>query len=259
MFASSIDPGSNDGVGVAFTDRLGGVSAGPLGALNLGRTDVDDPAAVAENMRRVLASLSVSRVVALNQVHGTRVVVVAEQAVAEQGPDDWLGDALQGRQPLAVADAVVTACTDLALAIRVADCVPVLLADTQRRLIGAAHAGRVGLLGGLLTRTVEQLRALGAEDLQAWIGPHICGGCYEVPDELASEVARTRPQAVAATSWGTRSLDLGAACAQELATLGVRVQRDDPCTYENDSLYSHRRQGGLAGRQVGLIWMSAKK
>ena len=119
MFASSIDPGSNDGVGVAFTDRLGGVSAGPLGALNLGRTDVDDPAAVAENMRRVLASLSVSRVVALNQVHGTRVVVVAEQAVAEQGPDDWLGDALQGRQPLAVADAVVTACTDLALAIRV--------------------------------------------------------------------------------------------------------------------------------------------
>lgn len=259
MFSYRIDPASNEGVGVAFTDRAGGVSVGPLGSLNLGRTDCDDPLAVAQNMRRVLAAISVSRVVALNQVHGTDVVVVDEQFVAGRGPDDWLGDVLPGRPALAVADAVVTTCPDLALAVRVADCVPVLLADPQRRLIGAVHAGRVGLLGGVLTRTVQRMCEMGATALQAWIGPHICAACYEVPDELAAEVSLTHPQAVAATSWGTSSLDLGAACVRELETLGVQVHREDPCTFENDSLFSHRRQRGMAGRQVGLVWMSARK
>jgi len=243
------------GVGVAFTDRVGGVSGEGLGPLNLGRTDADDITAVATNFERVLTALDVDRVVTVHQVHGADVVVVDEAFLAGWGARHHLGEP-GGAPPLPEADALVTQVRGVALCIRVADCVPVLLADPAAGIIGAAHAGRPGLAAGVLQSTVAAMRALGATDLDAWVGPHVCGGCYEVPADMRDDVARVQPAAYATTSWGTPALDLGAGSAAVLEAEGCRVQRLDACTRESAHLHSYRRDGARAGRQAGLVWLT---
>ena len=104
----------------------------------------------------------------------------------------------------------MTARPGVVLAVRAADCVPVLLADPDAGVIGAAHAGRPGLVAEVVPHTVAAMRALGAADITAWVGPHVCGACYEVPAEMQAEVVAVEPAAGATTSWGTPSLDLGA-------------------------------------------------
>ena len=256
MFDTRIDPDANRGVGVAFTNRLGGVSAGELGTLNLGRTDLDEVESVRANMSRVTRELGVGTVLALNQVHGTQVLVADDDYLRDWRCDSWLGDAVAGQPRLAVADAVVTTAPGLMLAVRVADCLPVVFADPRRRVIGAAHAGRVGLLAGVLNKTLAAMRRLGASDVEAWVGPHICGQCYEVPATMADQIGVSRQHARSVTSWGTPALDLGAACEAELSELGVVVHRRDPCTVEDENLFSHRRQGDHSGRQCGLVWLN---
>lgn len=236
-----------------FTDRLGGFSTGDFSSLNLGRTDEDDIAALRRNIDVVRGRVGVRPVVAVHQVHGNDVLPVDEKFLAGWGDDSWLGDLIPGAPALTRADAMVTASRGVALMIRVADCVPVLLADDEAGVIGAAHAGRVGLLAGVLTQTVTAMREIGAGSIRAVIGPHICGSCYEVPAEMADQVASEHPNLVSCTSWGTASLDLGQGCLDELTSLGVTVDRDDPCTYETQTLFSHRRQQGRAGRQAGII------
>lgn len=253
MFSHLIRPSLDSPVGVAFTNREGGFSAGSMASLNLGRTDVDDPAALARNGRAVTADLGVETLVALHQVHGTEVLTVDQDFLAGWGPTHWLGEA-DGRPPLPVADAAVTALPGVALMIRVADCVPVLLADAEAGVVGGAHAGRVGFDQGVLAATVAAMQALGARGITAWIGPHVCGECYEVPQEMADDLASRHPGTAATTSWGSPSLDLGLGCAEQLQRLGVRVHRVDPCTLTTSSLHSHRRDGAGAGRQAGIIW-----
>ena len=112
--------------------------------------------------------------------------------------------------------------------VRVADCVPVLLADPHGGVIGAAHAGRKGLADGVVTACVEQMRQVGAQQISAWVGPHICGRCYEVPADMRDEVAAVEPVAASTTSWGTAALDIGAGVVAQLERLGVEVQRRVP-------------------------------
>lgn len=248
------DPATG-GVGIAFTDRFDGVTPGTMGSLNLGRTDVDAVEHVIENFERVRTALGVRAVVPSSQEHGIAVVEVTAEQVAGWGPASPLGSSAGGPS-LPIADAKVTAERGVALCVRVADCVPVLFADPAAGLIGVAHAGRVGLADGVLPATVAALRDRGASELTAWIGPHICGGCYEVPAELQASVAAVLPGSACTTDWGTPGLDLGAAAEQQLAGLGCTVHRLDPCTRTTDALHSHRRDGADAGRLAGLIWLA---
>lgn len=255
MFSFLRRPDADDPVGLAFTDRSGGVSRGAFGALNLGRTDVDDIALVGENFARVGAEIDVRRFVTLAQVHGPDVVRVDRSLLAGWGPDQHLGSEATG-MPLQRGDALVTTERGVALCIRVADCLPVLFADSERGVIGAAHAGRVGLAAGVLTNTVAALRDLGAQQLTAWLGPHICGDCYEVPAEMREEISAQLPGAYARTSWGTPALDLGAAAERQLRELDCTVDRRDRCTRTHLDLHSHRRDGATAGRLGALVWLS---
>lgn len=177
----------------------------------------------------------------LTQVHGADVVEV-------DAPMPW-GQAGTG-------DALVTVKRSLGLMIRVADCVPVLLADPVAGVIGAVHSGRPGTALDVTTRTVEAMRRRGAVDVVAWVGPHVCGSCYEVPESLREEVSAAVPETFAETSWGTPALDLGAGVRAQLERAGVEVVEVGGCTREEPSLHSYRRDGAEAGRFAGLVWMS---
>ncbi|MCW2852949.1 MAG: laccase [Nocardioides sp.] len=179
----------------------------------------------------------------LDQRHGAVVLDVAEPAPAP------LGEVPDG-------DALVTSTPRLGLMIRVADCVPVVLADPATGVIGAVHAGRAGVALDIVTSTVERMRARGAGRLVGWIGPHVCGGCYEVPGGLRDEVAGAVPATFATTTWGSPSLDLGAGVRAQLESADVEVVEVDGCTREDARLHSHRRDGARAGRSAALVWTS---
>ncbi|MDX6323787.1 MAG: purine-nucleoside/S-methyl-5-thioadenosine phosphorylase / adenosine deaminase [Nocardioidaceae bacterium] len=248
-------------VEVAFTDRFGGRSAGPYAELTL--TVPTDPGAVEqsvdENWDLVSHAMmrggppdgdnpfelppgtpSVTRVFSMRQVHGARVLVVD----GETPPNG------------SEADAAVTATPGVILAARAADCIPVLLADPDRNVVGGAHAGRVGVLAGVVPSAVAALRDLGAERLVAWIGPAACGRCYEVPATMREEVGAVLPETWSETSWGTPALDLVAGVQAQLRAAGVQEVVDlKRCTIEDADFYSHRRQHGVAGRHAGLVWV----
>ena len=147
----------------------------------------------------------------------------------------------------------MTSQAGVALCARVADCVPVVLADPDEGVVAVAHAGRQGLVAGVVGNTVDAMRRLGAADVEAWIGPHVCGGCYEVPAEMRADVAARAPSSYACTTWGAPSLDLGAAVAAQLAAAGCAVNDRSRCTRESDDLYSYRRDGARSGRAAGLV------
>lgn len=177
----------------------------------------------------------------LSQVHGDRVLVV-------DGPMP-LGEAPDG-------DALVTTTRGLGLMVRVADCVPLVLADAEAGVIGAVHSGRPGLVLDIATRTVEVMREQGATDIVAWVGPHVCGSCYEVPEQMRADVSAVVPEAWAETSWGTPAVDIGAGVRAQLTREGVEVVDVAGCTLEERGLHSYRRDGDAAGRFAGLVWLS---
>jgi polyphenol oxidase len=229
-------------VDVAFTDRHGGISGGPYASLDLGDASGDQRA----NLRLLVeafAGHADAPVALMRQVHGSTVAVVGDRLAAE-APE---------------ADALVTATPEVVLAVRVADCVPVLLADPDRALVGAVHAGRPGLVSGVVPAAVDAMRDLGARRLVAWLGPHVCGACYEVPADMRADVSGVVPASYAETSWGTPALDIGAGVLAQLERAGVgldapvEVVRVDRCTREDDDLYSYRRQGAGSGRLAGVV------
>ncbi|MFE3742300.1 peptidoglycan editing factor PgeF [Streptomyces sp. NPDC059134] len=233
------------GAHFAFTDRWGGVSAAPFGQLNLGGAVGDDPAAVRANRDLAAKSLEIdpARVVWMNQVHGRDVAVV-------EGP--WTDEEIPA------VDAVVTVRRGLALAVLTADCVPVLLADPVAGVAAAAHAGRPGLVAGVVPAAVEAMVSLGAEParITARTGPAVCGRCYEVPAEMRDEVAAVVPEAAAETGWGTPSVDVVGGVHAQLASLGVRDRsRSEVCTRESDDHYSYRRDR-VTGRLAGYVWLA---
>ncbi|WP_443061657.1 peptidoglycan editing factor PgeF [Streptomyces sp. NBC_00414] len=232
------------GAHFAFTDRWGGVSAVPYEELNLGGAVGDDSGAVRTNRELAAKSLGLdpARVVWMNQVHGPDVTVVDEP---------W------GERPVPETDAVVTARRGLALAVLTADCTPVLLADPVAGIVAAAHAGRPGMVAGVVPAAVEAMVELGAEPgrIVARTGPAVCGRCYEVPDAMRAEVAAVEPAAYAETSWGTPAVDVTAGVHAQLERLGVRDREQSPvCTIESDDHFSYRRDG-LTGRLAGYVWL----
>ena len=136
------------------------------------------------------------------------------------------------------ADGLVCDQLGVALIVRVADCVPVLLADPARGVIGAAHAGRQGLLLDVVSLTVARMRRLGAEDIQAWVGPRVCGSCYEVPPDMQREVLAVVPEAEAVSAQGTPALDIGAGVIAQLRAGGVAVH--DAVSYTHLTLPTKR-------------------
>ncbi|WP_243722491.1 peptidoglycan editing factor PgeF [Actinomadura sp. 7K507] len=230
-----------DGVGGAFTGRAGGVSTAPYDTLNMGGAVGDDAAAVLDNRRRVAAGLGVDpgRAVFMRQVHGAGVAFVTSPDLSEP------------------VDAIVTTVPGLALAVLVADCAPVLLADPAAGIVGAAHSGRPGTAAGVVPALVKTMSERGADParMTAAIGPAACGRCYEVPEAMRDEVAAVVPAAHATTSKGTAGLDIRAGIAEQLAAAGVTGVRVDPrCTIEDPGLFSYRRDG-RTGRFAGYVWL----
>ena len=255
MFDALIEP-EGDGVGVTFTDRLDGVSQPPFDSLNLGRGGVDDAVAVAANFDLLRRRLGVGKIVTVAQVHGVGVLEVTPEVLDGWHDGSELGVHGPTGIPLTQADAIVTRLPGVALCIRAADCLPVVLADPSAGVIAAAHAGRVGLLTGVLPATVGAMRRLGAQRIQAWIGPGICGRCYEVPQDMAEDAWARLPATKAQTTWGTPAIDLPAGAVAQLQDAGVAVTDLGHCTYETTTLYSHRRDKGATGRQAGLVWLA---
>ena len=235
-FRTTIGP-----VDLAFTDRYGGVSAAPFAELNLSISGPDDESAKTRNHELLLADFApADRLADLYQVHGDRVV-----------------DAEPGHRP--EADGIVTTTPGITLMVRAADCVPVLLADPETGVIGAAHAGRKGMAAGVVRRTVERMRELGAgPGLHAWIGPAICGRCYEVPAQLQADVAAAVPVTAVTTRWGTPGIDVVGGVRAQLLDAEVLVHDVYVCTYESPDLYSFRRDGESAGRLAGIIRMAPR-
>lgn len=154
------------------------------------------------------------------------------------------------------ADALVSADGSAPLAVMVADCVPVVLAGAVDGGVATAvaHAGRAGLLGGVLQNTVRALRDAGAGAIQAWIGPSVCGRCYEVPPDMAAGAEAILPGIATTTRRGTRGLDLPGAARGLLASEGVAVVETGICTLEDTNYYSYRRDPAT-GRFAGLVWV----
>ncbi|MGW1048063.1 peptidoglycan editing factor PgeF [Streptomyces sp. NPDC002521] len=235
---------SVSGAHFAFTDRWGGVSAAPYEELNLGGAVGDAPEAVRANRDIAAKTLGLDpgRVVWMNQVHGADVTVVDEP---------W------GEQPVPETDAVVTVRRGLALAVLTADCVPVLLADPVAGVAAAAHAGRPGMVKGVIPAAVRAMVELGAEPdrIVARTGPAVCGQCYEVPERMRDEVAAVEPAAHAETSWGTPAVDVSAGVHAQLERLGVCDRAQSPvCTLESGDHFSYRRDRST-GRLAGYVWL----
>jgi hypothetical protein len=198
------------------------------------RTSAEPLAAV---QGRVLETLGVAGVVVGRQVHGADVVMVREPSVGY----------VVG---LAEGDAVATPLGAVATAVHVADCLPIALGGDGA--VAMAHAGWRGLAGGVVAAGVQALRELGAEgELQAAIGPGVCGCCYETGDEV-------REHFTAYAASRGRLLDLKAVAAAQLAEAGVALVEDcELCTICSPPgrLFSHRRDGPAAGRQGGFAWL----
>ena len=226
------------GARFVVSDRAGGASAAPYDGLNLALHVGDDPAAVLENRAALAADLRVApdHVVFVEQVHGDTVLQV-------DGP-------LTGPTPQ--ADGLVTTTPGLALAMMVADCVPVLLADPAAGVVGAAHAGRSGMVAGVARQVVAAMRDLGARDIVARLGPSVCPRCYPVPLKLREQVAAVHPETRSLDSRGLPSIDVAAGVLAQLGPLCLDVEQLAGCTVEDPRLYSHRRDG-TTGRFAGAV------
>lgn len=211
-------------VEVAFTD-----SSVDLGA--------NQPISTLEHNLTRLAMATGAQPILMDQVHGHEVAVVTDAETIRQ------------------VDGLITGEPEIALVVRVADCVPVVLVSEDQRWIAAAHAGRRGVVSGVVPETLRRLRDLGANRISAWIGPHICGQCYEVPELMRAEVCRVTPTAYAQTRWGTPGLDLGAGVAEQLMAHDCLVNWVDGCTLEDRQFPSYRRDGAVSGRMAGVVWI----
>ena len=229
----------------AFTTRIGGDSAAPFDGLNLSLRVGDDRLQVQNNRYRVRQSLQLphSSWVSLNQVHGNDVVEVTANA----GPN-IAADALWTRDPRAL------------LAILVADCVPILLADKQGRAVAAVHAGWRGTAARIIDRVLERFTAAGvaASDLCAAVGPAIGPCCFTIGADVVQSLSQLDGgnMHVKARATGQYTADLWQLNVAQLLRGGVpeasiHVQRT--CTHCTPTLFSHRRDHGKTGRQGALI------
>jgi YfiH family protein len=236
------------GIAHGFFSREGGVSTGLYESLNCGPGSRDDPAAVAENRHRVAQALMPgAELKSLSQVHSATVHVLPAWEAKPEG------------------DAMVTATPGLALGILTADCAPVLFADARARVIGAAHAGWKGALGGVLEATVAAMETLGArrQDIHAAIGPCISQANYEVGFDfrdrfLEAGGLRMRRFFVPSDKEGHYRFDLEGYAAWRLEAIGITAERLGICTYPPENGYfsfrrtTHRGEPDY-GREISAI------
>jgi polyphenol oxidase len=237
----------------AFSTRLGGVSGGPFESLNLGVLTDDDPGSVERN--RLLLAEAVGRdagTVAMGlQVHGTGL----RRHVAAPSVSAYLV-----RGVIEEADGQVTSHERVTPLVLVADCVPLALAVEGG--VAAVHCGWRGVAGGIVERAVGALCEVAAarpEDVQAALGPGIGPCCYEVGDDVRAAFERLSQGSSAFTG---RSFDLAAAIGLELEGAGLPVASitaSGLCTScRPDLFFSHRRDGGVTGRQAGMAWLDRR-
>ena len=215
-----------------FFGRTGGASLGIYASLNCGPGSNDDPANVAENRRRARVALGASALNTLYQIHSPNVVNVdAPWSIAPQ------------------ADAMVTKTRGIALGILSADCAPVLFADVESEVIGAAHAGWKGALTGVIEATVATMEAQGARRsrIAAALGPCISQANYEVGEEFRDRFVAADPANTGYFAAGTRAghhqFDLEEFVAARLVHAGVaNLSRLSTCTYAHEAeFFSFRR------------------
>ncbi len=240
------------GIRHGFFTREGGVSSGIYASRNCGLGSDDDRAAVLENRARTAADLGVApdRLITPRQAHTPNVAVTSAPWPADQPPE---------------ADAIVTSKPGLAIGVLAADCAPVLFADAEARVVGAAHAGWRGALGGVLEATIREMENLGAQRdrIHAAVGPTISADVYEVGDEFKAAFLAQAPDndALFHTPPGRARphFDLPAYARARLSAAGLRHVTDlGLCTFQNESLcFSYRRAQGRQhpdyGRQISAI------
>ena len=223
------------GAHVVFTTRRGGHSSGPYATLNLGRLTDDDPAVVAANHAALQRQLGV-QLASGRQVHGAVVNrITSARAAARRPKADGHATNIEGIAPLVLT----------------ADCLPIAIATPGA--VAMIHAGWRGLAAGILSEGVRAVGCLagGGEELVAAIGPAAGSCCYEVGPEV---------HAVFDEGHHGRNLDLKAIAAAQLGRAGVRTVHDiGLCTICSDPslFYSHRRDGGITGRQAGIAWLTS--
>jgi len=233
-----------------FFTRLGGVSEGPYASLNCSMRSGDVPEALAENRARVAREMGVAatHLMGVTQVHGDGVAVVAD--IWDRGPE---------------ADAMVTTRTDVALGVITADCGPVLFMAEGGAVVGAAHAGWRGAVGGVIEATLDAMAGLGArrETIVAVVGPCITQSSYEVGPNMRDAALALDALAEGYFEPGARAghfqFDLPGYCVARLqragvshaAATGVDTMRDE------QRFFSHRRRtlagGGQIGHQISVI------
>lgn len=240
-------------VGALATTRDGGVSRGPYddgkggGGLNLGLHVADDPDAVRLNRERLAAWLP-GRPAWIAQVHGAAVV-----DAASVGPD----------RPVRTGDASIAVQPGVVCAILTADCLPVLFADLGGKVVGAAHAGWRGLAGGVLGATVAAMRAAGAGEITAWMGPAIGRESFEVGQDVVDAFLAALPGAATRACFadypgrpGKYLADMFTLARLMLARDGVaRVHGGGVCTASAPQRFYSYRRDGVSGRQASLIWL----
>ncbi|MDB5952623.1 MAG: hypothetical protein JWR65_4478 [Massilia sp.] len=272
-------PDAPANVGALATTRRGGFSLGPYGdgagggGLNLGLHVGDDPATVQRNRAALRGSVP-GAPAWISQVHGAAVVDAASVGPGQpvRVGDMRVADVRVADMRVAdvrVADASIATTAGVVCAVMTADCLPVLFADLDGKVVGAAHAGWRGLAAGVLGATVAAMRAAGAGELTAWLGPAIGPFQFEVgADVLDTFVAGARNAAEVEEARrafapfegrpGKYLADMNALARSMLGRDGVtRVWGGGHCTAtEADRFYSYRRDG-VTGRQASLIWLKS--
>lgn len=238
------------GVGIAFTERVGGTSEPPYSELNLAGHVGDDPQRVDANRRLLMEAIGIGtladKLTTAEQVHGTRVATV-DLALAGAGASTG-----GGPRPVPGTDALMTRERGIPLMLMYADCVPVILVSPSAPAVAVVHAGWKGAAAGIVGSAVEKLAGLAdSRDIEAYVGPHIGACCYEVGSDVVSHF----DTAFATITEVSPHLDLGAAVAAELERSGVPRGRQchlGICTAHNtDRFYSYRADG-LTGRHGAL-------
>jgi YfiH family protein len=239
-------------IGAFCTTRTGGISKAPFDSLNLGRYVNDEPLAVSENRARALALLP-AEPVWLKQVHGTRV---------------WDADLAHAAEVIK-ADAAVTTKINTVLTVMAADCLPVLISSPDGGVIGAAHAGWRGLLGGVLENTVDAMQAKAglsnAGQYLAWLGPAIGPRAFEVGEEVHSAFeayGKEHCLPVAAEAFmaidgkpGKYWANLYQLARQRLQNKGLtHIYGGEFCTVRDQANFFSHRRDGLSGRFAAFIW-----
>jgi polyphenol oxidase len=226
------------GARTVFTTRRGGCSSGPYASLNLGRWTDDDALAVERNRRAVERHLGV-QLAFVRQVHGASV-----RRVMRAGRD---------RSTLQEGDGLLTSLPAIAPMVLTADCLPIAVAGGGA--VAMLHAGWRGLAAGVVAAGVAAIRELaGSDQLAAAIGPGAGRCCYEVSDDVRGVFA-----AFGARVHAGRQLDLKTIARQQLERAGVSQVHDvGLCTICSDPtlFFSHRRDGGITGRQAGIAWLN---